>query len=496
MKRIFILFFLLALQHIVAAQTFNAPSQANLLSTKNLYQKLISAPNPDLAGLTLFANALPKGGDLHHHFSGSIYVENYLEWIRENGFCVFTESDPGIKAQKYRVATNPNRLSKEQKSICISADEVLKDNLFYRNLLMEWSSKDYSNHYHDQTPPDKHFFDTFRYFENVSPYGYSSGLQILKARAKQENVSYIETMLKSSPSIVSPELAALFKSLKPDASDAQIQSVAAQAFQLVKDHPDTQTKIQEHVKMIESASQGIDDDAFKMRFLTYTSRNSAPEVVFSRLYTSFASADQSNKIVGVNMVGAENHHIAMKDYTLHMNMIAFLRKQFPNVKLALHAGELVLGMVPPEGLRFHITQAVNLAKANRIGHGVDIAHETDVTELLPVMAKNQIALEVNITSNKDILGVKGSDHPLSIYRAYKVPYVISTDDSGISRNNLSGEYQLYMATFRPSYEELKNTIFNSIRFSFLSEQEKDEELKKLKAKFNEFESLMARYPKR
>jgi len=248
--------------------------------------------------------------------------------------------------------------------------------------------------------------------------------------------------------------------------------------------------------MIESASQGIDDDAFKMRFLTYTSRNSAPEVVFSRLYTSFASADQSNKIVGVNMVGAENHHIAMKDYTLHMNMIAFLRKQFPNVKLALHAGELVLGMVPPEGLRFHITQAVNLAKANRIGHGVDIAHETDVTELLPVMAKNQIALEVNITSNKDILGVKGSDHPLSIYRAYKVPYVISTDDSGISRNNLSGEYQLYMATFRPSYEELKNTIFNSIRFSFLSEQEKDEELKKLKAKFNEFESLMARYPKR
>jgi adenosine deaminase/adenosine deaminase CECR1 len=195
-------------------------------------------------------------------------------------------------------------------------------------------------------------------------------------------------------------------------------------------------------------------------------------------------------------VGPENHHIAMKDYSLHMNMIAFLRKQFPNVKLSLHAGELVLGMVPPEGLRFHINQAVNIAKANRIGHGVDIAHEANAAELLALMSKNQVVVEVNITSNKDILGVKGGDHPLSIYRAYKVPYVISTDDPGVSRNNLSGEYQLYMATFRPSYDELKNTIFNSIRYSFLSDQEKSEEIKKLDSKFRDFESAMSKYPKR
>jgi len=112
------------------------------------------------------------------------------------------------------------------------------------------------------------------------------------------------------------------------------------------------------------------------------------------------------------------------------------------------------------------------------------------------MAKKQVVVEVNITSNKDILGVKGPDHPLSIYRSYKVPYVISTDDSGISRNNLSGEFQLYISTFRPSYEELKNTVFNSIRYSFLSDQEKNEELKKLKNKFNAFEAQMATYPKK
>lgn len=496
MKRISLFFFIFVFQLCGVAQAASTLSQSNFAATKSLYARLISGPNLDVAGLTLFANAMPKGADLHHHFSGSLYVENYLEWIKENDFCVFKVTNPELKAQKYRVATNPKQLSDEQKAICISTDEVLKDNLFYRNLLMEWSSKDYANHFHDQTPPDKHFFDTFRYFENVSPYVYRSGLQLLKARAKQENVSYIETMLKSSPSLTNQEVAALFQSLNTDSSDSAIQAVMVQAFQALKNDPDTKTKIQDYINLIDSASQGLDDDTFKMRFLAYTSRNSSPDVVFGRLYSSFAAAEKSNKIVGVNMVGPENHHIAMKDYSLHMNMLAFLRTQFPDVKLSLHAGELVLGMVPPEGLRYHITKAVKLAKANRIGHGVDIAHETNAQELLSFMAKNQIVLEVNITSNKDILGVKPSDHPLTIYRSFKVPYVISTDDPGVSRNNLSGEYQLYMATFRPSYAELKNTVFNSIRYSFLSDGEKQVELKKLNNKFNEFESQMAAYPKR
>jgi len=496
MKRIWLISIFLFAHLSFAVEPDRNSAQRNLLATKSLYSKLISGAEPDRAGLSLFANMLPKGADLHHHYSGSIYVETYLDWIRANRFCVFKETNADLKAQIYRVANKPSQLSQEQKSICLSADEVLKDNLFYRNLMMEWSSKDYSNHFHDQTPPDKHFFDTFRYFEAVSPYGYAVGLNLFKTRAKQENVSYIETMLKSGPSISNAQIATIFQDLKQDASGIEKQAAIAQAFQLLKDNPEVDKKIDEYINFINSASQGIDDENFKLRFLAYASRNSAPEIVFSRLYSAFLAASRSEKIVGVNIVGAENHHIAMQDYNLHMNMLAFLGKQFPNVRLSLHAGELVLGMVPPEGLRFHINQAVTLAKANRIGHGVDIAHETNAPELLNLMAKKQIPVEVNITSNRDILGVKGADHPLSIYRSFKVPYVISTDDSGVSRNNLSGEYQLYMATFRPSYEELKNTVFNSIRYSFLSDEEKREELKKLDSKFRNFESAMSKYPKR
>ena len=148
----------------------------------------------------------------------------------------------------------------------------------------------------------------------------------------------------------------------------------------------------------------------------------------------------------------------MRDYDLHMKMLAFLKTQYPKVKLSLHAGELVLGMVPPEGLRTHINQAVRIAGASRIGHGIEIPHETNAPDLLSLMARNQIALEVNSTSNKDILGVKSDSHPISIYKRFKVPFVISTDDSGISRNNLSGEYQISITSYRPSYEELKSTV--------------------------------------
>ncbi|MDH6155872.1 adenosine deaminase [Polynucleobacter sphagniphilus] len=489
--RAILLIFLVNLLPPALAQEQNP---GNLAKTRSLYSKLLNQSSPDVAGITLFANLLPKGADLHHHFSGSIYAETYLDWVKENEFCIFNETNASLKYQKFKVSTDPKKLTEEQRVACLSVDQVLKDNLFYRDLLMEWSSKDYANHFHIQTPPDKHFFDTFRYFENISPFGYGAGLKLLKERALQENVSYLETMLKSAPANSSPELANIFKSLGDKPSELQIQSALIQAYNQLQNNSAAKERINGYVQSIENISEGMDDENFRLRFLAYASRNSAPDVVFSRLYGAFIAATSSKKIVGVNIVGAENNYVAMRDYDLHMKMLAFLKTQYPKVKLSLHAGELVLGMVPPEGLRTHINQAVRIAGASRIGHGIDIPHETNAPDLLSLMARNQIALEVNSTSNKDILGVKSDSHPISIYKRFKVPFVISTDDSGISRNNLSGEYQIYITSYRPSYEELKSTVRNSIRYSFLTDSEKQEELKKLDKRFLDFEARMSSIP--
>jgi adenosine deaminase/adenosine deaminase CECR1 len=108
------------------------------------------------------------------------------------------------------------------------------------------------------------------------------------------------------------------------------------------------------------------------------------------------------------------------------------------VKLALHAGELSLGMVQPEGLTFHIKDAIDVAGANRIGHGMDIAHESNPLAIMKKMRDAKIAVEVNLSSNDFILGIKEQAHPVTLYRKYGVPFVLSTDDAGVSRNNLSG----------------------------------------------------------
>ena len=204
-------------------------------------------------------------------------------------------------------------------------------------------------------------------------------------------------------------------------------------------------------------------------------RNADPADVF--MQTAFAAAlvRSDKRVAGLNFVGPEDYRIARTDYRRHMGMIGFLAKGVP---VALHAGELWGGFVPPEDLTFHITQAVEVAGARRIGHGVALAYEKYSNALLKTMREKKVAVEINLTSNDVILGVRGNDHPLMTYRRARVPTVLSTDDMGVSRIDLSNEYFRAARDYPLGYRELKRTARNSIEYSFLGAKEKDEELKR------------------
>lgn len=483
----------LAVSAAHAGEASGSDQRRNLVSTRNHYAQLVAGSTPRIAELTLFTNMLPKGGDLHHHYTGAIYAETYLDWVGLQKYCVYRTTDARLGIEKFRIETKAQEQTDAARALCISPDAVRQDNAFYRDLLTYWSDKDYDNHFHEQSPPDQQFFDTFGYFGPASGYSYNEGLRALKARAQAENLGYMETMLKGGPVTDKPELAPL--NALEQAPAPQIEAAFSKAFDFLANDAGTGANLDAYVKSLEEAAAGIDDAGFRLRFQAYVSRNSPPAKVFSSLYASFASAKRSKLVVGVNIVGPENGIVAMRDYSLHMKMFAFLKQRFPDVKLSLHAGELVLGMVPPEGLRSHIREAVLVAGANRIGHGVDIAHESDALDLLDSMKQRKVAIEVNLTSNAFILGVKDEAHPLLLYRRHGVPFVISTDDAGVSRNNLSGEYLLYASRYKPSYDELKRTVYNSIGYSFLSEGEKREEMAKLDKRFAEFEARIASLPR-
>jgi adenosine deaminase len=169
----------------------------------------------------------------------------------------------------------------------------------------------------------------------------------------------------------------------------------------------------------------------------------------------------------LNFVMPEDSYLSMRDYHLQMKMLDYLHSIYPKVRITLHAGELAPGLVPPDGLKFHIREAVDLGHAERIGHGVDVMYEDRPQELLQELAAKHIMVEINLTSNDVILNIKGKDNPLSIYRAAHVPLALSTDDEGVSRIDITHEYQKAVEEQGLGYLDLKNMARTSLEHSFL-----------------------------
>jgi len=64
---------------LVVANTGSLQSRKNLDCVTEYYQRLMAGGSSKLSELNMFITAMPKGGDVHHHYSGSIYVETYLD---------------------------------------------------------------------------------------------------------------------------------------------------------------------------------------------------------------------------------------------------------------------------------------------------------------------------------------------------------------------------------------------------------------------------------
>ena len=174
---------LLLLSIYVECATPTLPQSNHESATAMLYERSFETKEPNIAMLNLFFTQMPKGGDLHHHYSGSLYAETYLEWVKNKNWLIDTCSFKIVK-------TKSNASCKQ-----ISVDELIANDTLYRQLLTLWSDKDFNNHSHDQLPPDSNFFNTFIYFSPISDQYMDIGLNLIKERALSENVSYIESML-------------------------------------------------------------------------------------------------------------------------------------------------------------------------------------------------------------------------------------------------------------------------------------------------------------
>lgn len=415
--------------------------------------------------LTAFFQQMPKGGDLHNHFSGSIYAESYFDYALKSDFWVNLKT-----LALYDKAPVPSEDVKRFSEVKAAGG---LDDLRYQ-LLRFWSIKDY---FEGDEASDKHFFDAFDKFDLASKGLVREGLLELKQRAKAENVQYIELMYRSAKHGLDlsdlKNYAFVLDSLQRQKNSAGLAIVLDTLYaRFIR--KGIESKVLDYTQTIEKTHQELqlDDSTFTMRFQGYVTRVLEDQVtLFGNLVASFLSAESSALIVGVNIVAPEDNPNSMRNYWLHMQFFKWCKKQFPKVKFSMHAGELTLGLVKPEELNWHINAAVRDAGAHRIGHGVDLAYENKVYDLLKLMQTQQVAVEINLTSNEYILKVKDDQHPITLYRSAKVPIVISTDDAGILRSNLTEQFVLLANRYKNiSYAEIKQYILNSIKFSFIEEE--------------------------
>jgi hypothetical protein len=83
------------------------------------------------------------------------------------------------------------------------------------------------------------------------------------------------------------------------------------------------------------------------------------------------------------------------------------------------------------------------------------------------MAKQNVLVEICLTSNDSILGVSGERHPLREYMKYDVPVALATDDEGVSRSDMTHEYLRAVEDQGLKYADLKRMARASLEHSFV-----------------------------
>ena len=436
--------------------------------------------------LTAFFQQMPKGGDLHHHFSGSIYAEPLLERAIAEDFYLNLETLEVVKK-------NP---SKDNWETFSSLKNKGKLEYYKQHIMQTWSAKDYNG----SVPSDDLFFDSFDKFFPVIDGHFAEGLIELKKRAISENVSYIETQLSIIPCDMKVDNLTDFNSKLRHAAiqkdEKAVLKLLDDLFKSIQQKDAKKYAEDFNTNFIAKLHKDlkIDDERFTMRYQNFVLRFMEPVDLFKNLVIAFISANESKLVAGVNIVSPEHGENSMKDYWLHMVMFKYCHSKFPDVKYTLHAGELTLGLVQPEDLTWHINSAIYTAGANRIGHGVDIAYEANSYDLLRYMSKNNIPIEINFASNEFILKIKEGRHPFTLYKEFNVPIVISTDDAGILRTNMTEQYVLLAKRYPDvSYKTIKQYVYNSINYSFIQDVAvKKQLLKDLDARFKTFETQFSK----
>ena len=442
------LLFLVLNATLALAQSSGTPEQR----TNRYLESVRHSPPLALA----FLREMPKGGDLHNHLGGAIYAEDLIDFAAADKLCFDSASS--------RLLPGPCDESCGAAAAKPAAECGYHDPALYNTMIDAWSMRNWER---GRESGHDHFFATFFKFDLATRNHMSEATALAMERAAADHLQYLELM-HTIGGMQSAQLGAKlgwnsdFATMREKLLSGGLRDAVAAA-RTELDHE--QDVIQKKLECgTPSALPACD---VSVRYLYQVLRGLPPEQVFAQILTGFELASADPRVVGLNLVMPEDWYVPMRDFNLHMRMLDYLHGVYPKVHISLHAGELAMGLVPPEGLSFHIRHSIELGHAERIGHGVAVMDEHNALDLLREMAERKVLVEICLTSNDVILGVKGDQHPLPVYRRYNVPVALATDDEGVSRSDMTHEYLRAAETYNLSYVDLKRMARQSLEHSFL-----------------------------
>ncbi|ACE85059.1 adenosine deaminase family protein [Cellvibrio japonicus] len=394
------------------------------------------------AELYTFLYAMPKGGDLHNHMSGSVLSEWMYELAlaqKAHGYIFYTK----VNINNCRAFGN-NEFGRRPylllfHNLLESSYEKLPDceKAEYKPLaeLNEkekagWLDSIRLNHEHEGR--DEFFQTHWQRMDELlySPYMEAEMLYRNMQAFGAEGLIYLESMMGSG-GFRTPDG-------KPIANDEVVDIYRKRLQQADAKATGVTVRLQESI----------------LRF--------APNAELQLIRAYELVARHRDLYVAVNMVGREDND---KGYPLRFaQTLRDLRKKYNNVRLSVHAGEV-------DEPNYHIRDTL-LIGADRIGHGVNLISDK---ELLRQMRHGPYMVEINLISNLLLEYIASYDqHPFPEYLRLGIPVALSTDDRGMWDSNLTDEFFVAVKEYNLSWAELQALSRNSLQYSFVEDDIKQQ----------------------
>lgn len=397
---------------------------------------------------------MPKGGDLHHHLSGSTFSESMYELALQqssHGYqyytkvrienCVAYGSDEYGRNPYYLMFRNIMAIEYEQLGDCEKSEyKRLEDlNTDEKAAWMDSIRLDQPYEGRDE------FFGT--HWPRMNALGWNPWFQaetlFLNMQAfAEEGVSYFETQVS-----IAGMMQADGTAISAEETVAIMRERLAQADALA-----TGVTVRMQISILRFLPSAEDQLRYIYKFVH----------------------DHNDLFVAVNMVGREDND---KGFPLRfLDTLRDLRRQYSGVKLSIHAGEV-------DEPNYHVRDTLLLG-ADRIGHGNNLITDDDTMRL---MRHGPYLVEINLISNLLLNYVSDyAEHPFPEYLRTGIPVALSTDDRGMWDSTMTDEFYVAVKEFNLSWTEVKTLSRNSLQYSFVQANEKARLL-------NDFEDRMAKF---